>query len=181
MTSLVWGSLRLNPIMLLSWLMIVQLLTFREFLLIPGEAVVYYISPTESPNPDCPGQPCHTLENHSCNGTMNFSSENINITIMLMQGNHTLKNCGIDIEHLETCIITGVGSASESVTVYTFQDIWFDDTITIYIENLTLIGGELLHNTRPALMFATSIDYSQVTGADPGPPLRGVLKQIIAR
>ena len=92
---------------------------------------------------------------------MNFSSENINITIMLMQGNHTLKNCGINIEHLETCIITGVGSASESVTVYTFRDIWFDDTITIYIENLTLIGGELLHNTRPALMFATSIDYSQ--------------------
>ena len=54
-------------IVLLSWLMIVQLLTFREFLLTPGEAVVYYISPTESPNPDCPGQPCHTLENHSCN------------------------------------------------------------------------------------------------------------------
>ena len=102
--------------------MIVQLLTFGEFLLTPGEAVVYYVSPTKPPNPDCPGQPCHTLEYYSCNGMSYFSSKNINITIILMQGNHTLINCGIDIEHLETCIITGVGSASD-VTMYTFQDI----------------------------------------------------------
>ena len=35
--------------MLLSLFMIVQLLTLRQFLFIPGEAVVYYVSPTEPP------------------------------------------------------------------------------------------------------------------------------------
>ena len=86
-----------------------------------------------------------------------FSSENINITIILMQGNHTLKNCGIHIKHLETCKITGVGSAS-NVRVYTLQqNISFADTATIYIENLTLIGRELLYTT-PVLMF----DYNQM-------------------
>ena len=139
--------------------MIVQLLTLGEFLLTPGEAVVYYVSPTEPPNSNCPGQPCHTLENYSCQGESYFSSEKVNVTLILMQGNHTLKNCGIDIKHLETCKIMGVGSACE-VIVHTFQDIWFFGTINIYIENLALIGGELFYSGIPKLFFAN--DFNQI-------------------
>ena len=122
-----------------------QLLTLGGFLLTLGEAVVYYVSPTEPPNSDCPSQPCHTLDYYSCNGENYFSSEKVNVTIVLMQGNHTLQYCEIAIEHLETCKIIGIGSARD-VTVYTFlkQGISFTDVMTIYIGKLTLIGDESL-------------------------------------
>ena len=103
--------------MLLSLLIVVQLLTQGGFFLVltPCEAVVYYVTPTQVSNSDCPGQPCHTLDYYFCNGESFFGHERGNITIILMQGNHALQTCSFAIEHLERCEIMGIKPAHKVI------------------------------------------------------------------
>ena len=57
---------------------------------VPGEAVAYYVTPTELPNPDCPGQPCQTLDYYFSRKEEYFNSSKVNITMLLLGGEHTL-------------------------------------------------------------------------------------------
>ena len=56
-------------------------------------AVVYYVTPSEPPNPNCPnGDPCETLDHYASNITGYFDG-NDNVTMMFLSGNHTSTSC----------------------------------------------------------------------------------------
>ena len=99
---------------------------------VPGEAFVYYATPTEPPNSGCPGEPCQTLDYYFSHGDRYFSSDKINVTMILLHGKHTLSNghgCESNdnyyfVQDLETfevigmepcCVPTGI--CLENVTV----------------------------------------------------------------
>ena len=103
-----------------------------------GEAVVYYVTPTEPPNPDCTPQeePCQTLDYYFTHQQSYFCNQ-FNVTMKLMKGEHTLKNrpymdCrrafydlpGLFIEDLETFEMVGLRSTiTNDVIVYLQTDI----------------------------------------------------------
>ena len=73
----------------LSFLLIYFLITF------PGtsQAVNYYVRPTEPTNSSCPTDlPYKTLEHYLCNGDRYLSSDKINVTMILLHGQHVLSD-----------------------------------------------------------------------------------------
>ena len=63
-----------------------------SLILTPSEAVIYYVTPTEPPNPDCPGQPCQTLDYYFSHKEEYFNSSKINVTMLLLGGEHILSS-----------------------------------------------------------------------------------------
>ena len=101
---------------------------------VPGEAVnnVYYVTPTEPPNSDCPGEPCQTLDHYFSHIDRYFSSDKINVTMMFLQGNHILNTTDTTIMDLETFKMIGIEPANEGV-VHSFSPISIVNVATTYV------------------------------------------------
>ena len=69
--------------------------------------VVYYVTPTEPPNPDCPGQPCQTLEHYFSHKEEYFNSNKINVTMLLLGGEHVLSHPSTEYVDTMECNYTG--------------------------------------------------------------------------
>ena len=106
---------------------------------VPGEAVIYYVTPTEPPISDCPGEPCQTLDYYFSHGDRYFSSDKINVTMILLHGKHTLNN-GHKVRDLETFEMIGVEPAHEVVVYLSTVTEWqLINITTTCIRTLTLI------------------------------------------
>ena len=110
---------------------------------VPGEAVnnVYYVTPTEPPNSDCPGEPCQKLVHYFSHGDRYFSSNNINVTMILLHGKHALKSrrfhiIPYEVKDLEIFEMIGMEPAHD-VVVHLFNNIQLINITTAYIETLT--------------------------------------------
>ena len=57
-------------------------------------AVVYYVTPSAPPNPDCPpsSDPCETLDHYASNTTGYFAGKD-SVTMIFLSGNHSSKSC----------------------------------------------------------------------------------------
>ena len=125
-----------------------------------GEAVIYYVTPTEPPNPGCLGEPCQTLDYYfSHNHQRSYFCNQINITMKFMKGEHTLKNhtyvdCrGINdiipyscfIEDLEIFEMIGMEPA-HGVIVYLQTSINLINITVSYFESLTFLNASKLNN-----------------------------------
>ena len=70
---------------------IVGELIMNVLLIVVADAVVYYVTPKESLNSECPDQPCQTMEHYFNHSDHYFGSKKINVTMKVLQGNHTLE------------------------------------------------------------------------------------------
>ena len=84
----------------LFFLLVLEVLSL---ILIPSETVIYYVTPTEPPNPDCPGQPCQTLDYYFSHKEEYFNSNKINVTMLLMGGKHILSWNHTKSVNIESC------------------------------------------------------------------------------
>ena len=111
----------------LSFLLILEVLSLI-LTCTPGEAVVYYVTPTEPPNPDCPGQPCQTLDYYFSHKEEYFNSSKINVTMLLLGGEHILSwidaecvdaiTCGHLIKDLEIFEMKGLEQAYDVIVPF---------------------------------------------------------------
>ena len=126
-------------------------LLFVGFVLtsVPVEAVVYYVTPTKPPNSDCPGEPCQTLDYYFSHGDKYFSSDKINVTMILLHGKHKLSYRPW-VKDLETFEMIGMEPAHD-VVVYVYSILRLEKIRT------TCLG---------TLMFTKQGDYSQCTLID---------------
>lgn len=114
------------------------------FVSVSGEAVTYYVTPTEPPNSDCPGEPCQTLDYYFSHGDRYFNSDTINtVTMILSHGKHTLRlnSDYYAIKDLETFEMVGTKLAAD-VAIYlstTFDGVLLINVTTVYIETITFI------------------------------------------
>ena len=127
---------------------------------VPGEAVIYYVTPTEPPNSDCPGEPCQTLDYYFSHGDRYLSSEKINVTMILLHGKHNLNNhLIIYIQNLETFEMIGMEPAHD-VVVQLSIPIELRNVTTSYIGTLTIIAVSLYHSQ---LTFLSDFDMPATT------------------
>ena len=133
------------------------LLVLKVFSLIltPSEAVVYYVTPTEPPNPDCPGQPCQTLNYYFSHKEEYFNSSKINVTMLVLNGQHILSRnhtectdndclsrtiCGHLIKDLEIFEMIGLESACD-VVVQLYTSIFLTNITKSHFASLTFFGA----------------------------------------
>ena len=93
-------------------------------ILTPSEAVVYYITPTEPPNPAaCPqGQQCQTLNHYFSRKEEYFNSSKVNnITMLLLGGEHVLS--GNHAELVTVPWISSIGNSKDDVYGYAIRDL----------------------------------------------------------
>ena len=80
-------------------LLFLLVLELYGLIITPGEAAVYYVTPTEPSNPEaCPqGQLCHTLNYYFTHREEFFNSSKRNVTMLLLGGEHVINNteCGL--------------------------------------------------------------------------------------
>ena len=105
---------------------------------VASDTTVYYVTPTEPPNPDCPGQPCQTMEHYFKNGDRYFSRNKINVTMKFLHGNHTLNTNQYCIKGLSRFKM--IGTKPPRDIVYVSATVNFTSVAAIRIENLTVIG-----------------------------------------
>ena len=136
------------------------LLLAGKFILVslPGssEAVVYYVIPSEPPNPDldCSSrQPCQTLDYYFTH-QQNYFCNQLNVTMKLMKGEHTLQkrqymDCrrenygvsGLFIEDLEMFEMVGLEPGTAySVIVYLQTDINLINISVSYFGSLVFLS-----------------------------------------
>ena len=117
------------PIILLSCLCLLVLTPLH----CNGEVgLVYYVTPTLLPNPDCPdGLPCHTLEHYFSNSS--FTEQTAKLTMIFLTG-----------QHVGVCKQTELKSFSFSASgvghevAINCTNIVFINAVAIYFTNLTL-------------------------------------------
>ena len=114
-----------------------------------SEAITYYVSPTEPPNSDCPGEPCQTLNYYFSHGDRYFSSDKVIVTMIFLHGEHALNkdhNSSFDdlsdntyfVDDLERFEMIGMELAHE-IVVHLSTHIWLRNVTTTYVGSLTLI------------------------------------------
>ena len=148
-------------------LLVLQVFSW-QLILTPGEAVVYYVTPTEPPNTACPqDQPCQTLDHYFSRKEEYFNSSKVNnTTMLLLGGEHVLSGnnaefvnvswpidlsghteielCyGHAIKDLETFEMIGLKTA-EDVVVQLFIDIILMNITQPHFANLTFSSAN--HN-----------------------------------
>ena len=155
----------------LSFLLVLEVFSL---ILTPSETVVYYVTPTAPPNLDCPGQPCQTLDYYFSHNEEYFNSNKINITMLLMGGEHILswnhsewvqvdkENCeyrtyaNIIIQDLEMFEMIGLESAHD-VVVQLFTNINLLVNITeVHFVSLTIIFNANNQNLPSSLDLVTT-------------------------
>ena len=102
------------------------------------DAIVYYVTPTEPPNLDCPGQPCQTMEHYFKNGDRYFNRNKINVTMKFLHGKHTLNTNQYYVEGLNRFEMIGTKPARD--IAYISAIVNFTSVAAVCIENLTVIG-----------------------------------------
>ena len=118
-----------------------------SLILTPGEAVVYYVTPTEPPNPDCPGQPCQTLDYYFSHKEEYFNSSKMNVTMLVLGGRHILslnhtdksycrKSYAHIIKDLEMFEMIGLEPARD-VVIQLLPDILLTNITKSYFASLT--------------------------------------------
>ena len=129
-----------------------------SLILTPGEAVVYYVTPTEPPNPDCPGQPCQTLEYYFSHKEEYFNISKINVTILLLGGEHILSSNHAECpdNHMNNClskiIITSCGNIIKELEM--FEMIGLEpahDVVVQLLANIVLVNITKSHFTNLTL------------------------------
>ena len=116
------------PIIFLSCLCLLVLTPLHHC---NGE-VVYYVTPTLPPNPDCPdGFPCHTLEHYFSNSS--FTEQTANLSMAFLTGQHAGVCKQIELKSLSFSA-SGVG---HDVAINCTK-IVFSNAVAIHFTNLTL-------------------------------------------
>ena len=94
--------------------------------------VVYYVTPTLPPNPDCPdGLPCHTLEHYFSNSS--FTEQTTNLSMVFLTGQHAGVCKQTELKSLSFSA-SGVGHE----VAINCTTIVFSNAVAIYFTNLTL-------------------------------------------
>ena len=86
-------------------LLFLPVLELIGLIVIPGEAAVYYVTPTEPAKYPavCPqGQSCHTLDHYFTHKEY-FNSSKVNVTLLLLGGEHILSPNHTKCDHMD-CI-----------------------------------------------------------------------------
>ena len=165
-------------------LLFLLVLELYGLIIIPGEAEVYYVTPTEPSNPvACPqGQACHTLDYYFSHKEEYVDSNKVNVTMLLFGGKHALspnhaecdqRDCGTliavrcahMIQNLELFKMIGLKTAQD-VILQLFTSIklmnvgksrFVDLTIAAYQENFTVyvFGCPESENLRKKFAFCT--------------------------
>ena len=117
-------------------------LTVCMLLIIPGDTVTYYVTPTDPASSNCPGQPCLTLERYFYHESKYFNRSKINVTMRFLQGNHTLNSTIQYIEDLGRFEMVGMKPAAD-VVAYISATVIFTYVTAVRIENLTIQGESL--------------------------------------
>ena len=130
------------------------LLVFQVFSLIftPSKAVVYYVTPTEPPNHDCPGQPCQTLDHYFSNKEEYFNRNKVNVTMHLLSGEHILSRNHSESKDTDNCLYSG-GPAQIIKDLEMFEMIGLESAHNVVVQLL----AEIL------LMNITKSHFSSVT------------------
>ena len=103
----------------------------------PCGTVDYYVTPTSSPNTNCP-QPCYTLDYYALNPALLSSKENV--SLLFLDGLHTL-NKNLNISQTRQISLTKVNSSTDiNIIVKCNRNIRFEDIDRIEISNVTILG-----------------------------------------
>ena len=120
--------------MLIS-LLYFSLLVLGGFILVPGEAVLYYVKPVESTDhSDCPGEPCLTLQHYVTHEDSYFSEDKVYISMIFLPGNHTA-NSSIQLHNLEIFEMLGNQTTSDVIVCLSID---FTDVDTINIDTIVI-------------------------------------------
>ena len=103
--------------MSLSFLLVLEVF---GLILTPCETAVYYVTPTTvPPNPACPqGQPCHTLDHYFSRKEEYFNSSKVNVTMLLMGGEHVLSGNHTEYMNMIGCLCTGYGHIIKDLEMF---------------------------------------------------------------
>ena len=106
-------------------------------LIIPNQGELYYVTPTEPPNPECPGDPCQTMDFYIANKDTYFEDKT-NLTLHLLRGIHDVTNKHskpvLVVEDLLAFLMIGAQSSNDVLFCY---NIFFIQVDTAVIKNVT--------------------------------------------
>ena len=148
----------------------------------PGEAVVYYVTPTsaEPPSADCPQDgkhDCQTLDHYFSHKEEYFNSSKVNVTMLLLAGEHVLSEdhtecvsvsgsqyaqriCGLVISNLETFEMIGLEQAAYNYVVQLSTNLILKDITKHHFANLDINSS--LGNGHYGLLLV-GLDVSKVS------------------
>lgn len=120
---------------------LVLLLKGLVLISVPGEATVYYVTPTDPPTSNCPvndSVSCHTLNYYFTNG-FSGSHDDGNVTMILLPGSHVYTGSDGDfLGNLEIFKMIGLEQANNTVVCMKgVLEIDLDRVSMIYIGMLT--------------------------------------------
>jgi hypothetical protein len=94
--------------------------------------VVYYVTPTPPPNPDCPdGLPCYTLKSYFSNSS--FTEQTANLTMIFLTGQHE----GVCKQTELKSLSFSASGVAQKVAI-NCTTIIFSSAVEIYFTNLIL-------------------------------------------
>ena len=113
-------------------------------LVTPSKDELFYVTPTQPPNPECPqNSPCQTLQYYFDNSTVlrDFDS-NTKLTLMFLNGNHTLTLCLCTRLVILPAKLAIVGLKGSVVVIHNMEVDF--QVFQLTIDNIVLHNGEIL-------------------------------------
>ena len=130
----------------------------------PGGTVVYYVTPTAPPNPDCPatGEPCQTLDYYVTH-TGEYFGIMANATMLFLRGNHTVRDnsTNFKINSVIQFAMAGMYPAQEVVICV---NISFNNVFEVHIEfeNITYAPTTRCHHPTISVLSVSQTSLSVV-------------------
>ena len=147
-------------------LLFLLVLELYGLIVTPGEAAVYYVTPTEPSNPvACPrGQPCHSLDYYFSHKEEYFDSSEVNVTMLLYGGEHVLSPNHTECDHNDCTTLIPVRCAHIITDLEVFEMIGIkpaQDVILQLFTNIKLmnVGKSLFVNLTIAAYQENSTVY----------------------
>ena len=78
-------------------------------------AQVYYVKPSQHPNTNCPGEPCHTLNHYAQQNASLFSGKS-NVTLLFVEGVHLFTEPKFEIDRTINVTLMGISIQAPNVS-----------------------------------------------------------------
>ena len=106
----------------------------------------WHIRLRPTPNPDCPGQPCQTLDYYFSHKEEYFNSKKINVTMLLLGGEHILSSNHTEYVDTENCY-TGYTHLIKDLEMFEMIGLEsaHDVIVQVFIKHILLVNIVKLH------------------------------------